>query len=98
MTSINTNSHSNVGLGNAFQQGVTDLNKSAQSIVNFAQDAVLTGTLETASERAGRSVTESRSVADTLINSKQQLHLFDASARVVDVADKALGALIDIQT
>lgn len=92
MTSINTSA----GLGSAFQQGVTGLHKSAQSIVESAQDVVLTGTLETASERTGRSDTQS--ATESLINSKQQLHLFDASARVVDVADKALGALIDIQT
>ena len=75
------------GISSAFQQGVSGLHKSSGSIIESANQLVSSGTLERA--------VESTDIVEPLIKIQQQQQVFDASAKVVDIADQALGALID---
>lgn len=83
---INVNNNA----GSAFQQGVIGLQNSSQSMLESANELVRSGAEE-------RTVT-STDIVEPMVNIYQQQHLFDASAKVVKVADEALGALIDIKT
>ncbi len=78
------------GISQVFQQGVSGLHNSSRSVVESANELVRSGTVERAS-------TASSDIVEPLIKIREQQHVFNASAQVVDVADEALGALIDIQ-
>lgn len=84
MMNVNNNA------GSTFQQGVIGLQNSSQSMLESANELVRSGAEE-------RTVT-STDIVEPMVNIYQQQHLFDASAKVVKVADEALGALIDIKT
>ncbi len=77
------------GLNTVFQQGVSGLNSSSRSIVESANDLVRSGTVE-------RAPTSTTDIVEPLVEINKEQHVFTASAHVVSVADKALGALIDI--
>ena len=81
---------SNANPSNLFQQGLSGLQNSSRSMVESANELVRSGTVERTA-----STTD---IVEPLLNIYQQQHLFDASAKVVKVADQALGALIDIKT
>jgi hypothetical protein len=82
------NPSSNTGLGAVFQQGVSGLHSSTRSVVESASDLVRSGTVERAS-------TTTTDIVEPLVKIREQQHVFNASATVVDMADEALGALID---
>ena len=82
------NPSSSAGLSSAFQQGVSGLHNSTRSIVESASDLVRSGTVERAS-------TTTTDIVEPLVKIRQQQHVFNGSVRVVDIADEALGALID---
>lgn len=88
---VNINSGVNSGLSGAFQQGVNGLQLSSRSMLESANELVSAGTVE----RVNGVTTD---IVEPLINIQKQQNLFDASAKVVSVADEALGALIDIKT
>jgi flagellar hook-associated protein FlgK len=81
--------NTSAGISSAFQQGVSGLHNSSRSITESANEIVLSGTLE-------RAPTASTDIVEPLLNMQEQQHIFNASATVVDIADQALGALIDI--
>jgi flagellar hook-associated protein FlgK len=80
--------NTHTGIGGAFQQGASGLNASTRSIVESANKVVLAGTVE----RAPISTTD---IVEPLLNIQKEQHIFNASAHVLDIADQALGALID---
>lgn len=82
------NTHSTIG--NTFQQGVSGLHNSTRAIVASANEIVLSGTLE-------RAPTATTDIVEPLVKIQQQQHVFNASAQVVNIEDRALGALIDIK-
>lgn len=75
---------------NMMQPGLMGLEKSSQSILESANELVRSGTVE-------RTVATT-DIVEPLVNINKQQHLFDASAKVVKMADEALGALIDIKS
>jgi flagellar hook-associated protein FlgK len=77
-------------MGSAFQQGVSGLNASTRSMVESANELVMSGTVE-------RAPTRTTDIVEPLMKIQQQQHVFDASAKVVKIADEALGALIDVK-
>lgn len=79
------------GIGGVFQQGVNGLQTSSRSMQASANEIVRAGTLEPTGPMAS-------DIVEPMVNIQKQQHLFDASAKVVKVADRALGALIDIKT
>jgi|GEM_PF-841988 len=85
MIQNSTNTNSSV-----LQQGLIGLEKSTQSIRESANELVRSGTVE-------RPVATT-DIVEPLVNINKQQHLFDASAKVVKMADEALGALIDIKS
>lgn len=82
--------NTSTGISTVFQQGVSGLTNSTRSMTESANEIVLSGTLE-------RAPTASTDIVEPLIKMQQEQHVFNASAKVVDVADQALGALIDIK-
>lgn len=81
--------NTSAGISTVFQQGVSGLHNSSRSITESANEIVLSGTLE-------RAPTASTDIVEPMIKIQQEQHIFNASAKVIDVADEALGALIDI--
>ncbi len=81
--------HSSANMGNAFYQGAAGLLNSQRNIVESANDLVRSGTVERAQANTD--------IVAPLVKISQQQHIFDASAKVVKMADEALGALIDTQ-
>jgi flagellar hook-associated protein FlgK len=82
--------NSNYGLGGAFQQGLAGMQNSSRSMQESAAELVRAGTVEPTNPK----VTD---IVEPIVNIHKQQHLFDASAKVVKLADEALGALIDIK-
>jgi hypothetical protein len=80
--------NTSAGISTVFQQGVSGLHNSSRSITESANEIVLSGTLE-------RAPTASTDIVEPLIKIQQEQHVFNASAKIVDVAEEALGALID---
>lgn len=80
------NTHSSIN--NVFQQGASGLQASLRSTVESANEVVLSGVLE-------RAPTRTTDIVEPILNIQRQQQVFDASANVISVADKALGALID---
>lgn len=80
--------NTSAGISTVFQQGVSGLQNSSRSITEAANEIVLSGTLE-------RAPTASTDIVEPLIKIQQEQHVFNASAKIVDIADEALGALID---
>ena len=74
----------------ALQQGVLGLEKSSQAMLESANELVRSGTVERPAATTD--------IVEPLVNINKQQHLFDASAKVVKMADEALGALIDIKS
>lgn len=72
------------------QQGLMGLEKSSQAILESANELVRSGTVERPAATTD--------IVEPLVNINKQQHLFDASAKVVKMADEALGALIDIKS
>lgn len=79
------------GVSNVFQQGVNGLQNSSRSMLESANALVSSGVVE-------RTTGVATDIVEPMINIQKQQNLFDASAKVVKVADEALGALIDIKT
>lgn len=73
-----------------FQQGVLGMQTSSRSMLESANELVRSGTVETPGARPV-------DIVEPIINIEKQQTLFDASAKVVKVADQALGALLDIK-
>ncbi len=84
---INTNPTT---ISGTFQQGVNGLQNSSRSMLESANELVRSGTVDRA--------VSTTDIVEPLLNIYQQQHLFDASAKVIKVADETLGALIDIKT
>jgi flagellar hook-associated protein FlgK len=82
--------NTNPGVGGILQQGLNGLQNSSRSIQESAAELVRAGTVEPTTAK----VTD---IVEPIVNIHKQQHLFDASAKVVKVADEALGALIDIK-
>lgn len=80
--------NTSAGISSVFQQGVSGLQNSSRSMTESANEIVLSGTLE-------RAPTASTDIVEPLIRIQQEQHVFNASAKIVDIADEALGALID---
>ena len=80
--------NTSAGISSVFHQGVTGLQNSSRSMTESANEIVLSGTLE-------RAPTASTDIVEPLIRIQQEQHVFNASAKIVDIADEALGALID---
>jgi hypothetical protein len=80
--------NTSAGISTVFQQGVSGLHNSSRSITESANEIVLSGTLE-------RAPTASTDIVEPLIRIQQEQHIFNASAKVFDIGDQALGALID---
>jgi len=72
------------------QQGLIGLEKSTQSIRESANELVRSGTVERPPAATD--------IVEPLVNINKQQHLFDASAKVVKMADETLGALINIKS
>ncbi|MEJ2443496.1 MAG: hypothetical protein P8Y42_08565 [Exilibacterium sp.] len=70
------------------QQGLNGMKQSHREMVTSADQIVKAGTAEN-----GAVI----DIAEPLINMRLQQHLFDASAKVVKVADENLGSLLDIR-
>lgn len=79
------------GIGGVFQQGVSGLQNSSRSMLESANEIVRSGIVEP-------TVPMATDIVEPIVNVQKQQHLFDASAKVVKVADEALGALVDIKT
>ncbi|MFT6221407.1 MAG: flagellar hook-associated protein FlgK [Candidatus Endobugula sp.] len=80
--------NTSAGISTVFQQGVSGLHNSSRSITELANEIVLSGTLE-------RAPSGSTDIVEPLIRIQQEQHVFNASAKIIDVAEEALGALID---
>jgi flagellar hook-associated protein FlgK len=80
--------NTSAGISTVFQQGVSGLHNSSRSITESANEIVLSGTLE-------RAPSASTDIVEPLIKIQQEQHVFNASAKIIDVAEEALGALID---
>lgn len=80
----------NTNVGSILQQGLTGLDNSSRSIRESANELVRSGTVERPAATTD--------IVEPLVNINKQQHLFDASAKVVKLADEALGALIDIKS
>jgi flagellar hook-associated protein FlgK len=85
------NPSSSGGVSGVLQQGLNGMQNSSRSMMESATDLVRSGTVD----RASASTFD---IVEPLVNIEKQQLLFDASAKVVKVADEALGALIDIKT
>jgi len=83
--------NTNAGVSSVFQQGVNGLQNSSRSMLESANELVRSGTVE-------RTTGVATDIVEPMINIQKQQNLFDASAKVIKVADEALGALIDIKT
>lgn len=70
--------------------GLNGVQKSHQAIQQSASDLVRAGTVDKASSGT-------LEVAEPLMNIQQEQHVFDASAKVIGVADGLIGTLLDIQ-
>ncbi|MDH7942877.1 hypothetical protein QGM61_03500 [Pseudohongiella sp. SYSU M77423] len=88
-------------ISSTFSYGFSGLQTAYQGMTRSAQDIASANTVDAAGVRD--SATEINAgltgTADTntaLISLKQNLHLFDASARVVSTADQQIGSLLDI--
>ncbi|MFT7387049.1 MAG: flagellar hook-associated protein FlgK [Candidatus Endobugula sp.] len=82
--------NTSAGISTVFQQGISGMQNSSRSITESANEIVLSGTLE-------RAPLASTDIVEPMINIQQEQHVFNASAKIIDVADQALGALIDIE-
>ncbi len=74
--------------GSTFQQGVMGMQASSRSMLESANELVRSGVVETPGFAAV-------DIVEPIVNIEKQQLLFDASAKVVKVADQALGALLD---
>jgi flagellar hook-associated protein FlgK len=81
--------NTSTGISTVFQQGISGMQNSSRSIVESANEIVLSGTLE-------RAPMASTDIVEPMLKIQQEQHVFNASAMIIDVADQALGALIDI--
>jgi flagellar hook-associated protein FlgK len=81
--------NTSTGISTVFQQGISGMQNSSRSMTESANEIVLSGTLE----RAPMAATD---IVEPMIKIQQEQHVFNASAKIIDVADQALGALIDI--
>ena len=75
-------------IGGVLQQGLMGMQQSTQSMNRSAQDIASLGTVPA-------DAISLNDVSEPLINLKQQQQIFDASAKVVSVADETLGALLE---
>jgi len=82
--------NTSAGISTVFQQGISGMQNSSRSITESANEIVLSGTLE-------RAPLANTDIVEPMINIQQEQHVFNASAKIIDVADQALGALIDIE-
>ncbi|MFT6388267.1 MAG: flagellar hook-associated protein FlgK [Cellvibrionaceae bacterium] len=88
---VNVSGGLGAGVSSVFQQGVNGLQNSSRSMLESANELVSSGVVE-------RTTGVATDIVEPMINIQKQQNLFDASAKVVQVADEALGALIDIKT
>jgi len=70
--------------------GLNGMQKSHQAIQQSASDVVRAGTVD-------KAISGTLDIAEPLLNIQQEQHVFDASAKVVSVADDLLGTLLDIK-
>jgi len=76
-------------LGSVVNQGLIGMQKSQSSMYQSAQQIA-----GMAKEGASASTQD---LAETLVNLKVQQHVFDSSAKVIETANHALGALLDVK-
>ncbi|MFL0797601.1 MAG: hypothetical protein K6L73_08930 [Cellvibrionaceae bacterium] len=79
------------GASSALHQGLQGMQGSHRKIVEDADTIAKANT-------KGLEVDTVKDVAEPLIDMRMQQHIFDASAKVVEVASDNLGTLIDMKT
>ena len=79
-----------MAIGSVLQQGLNGIQQSQREMLKSANEIVKAGT----TERENSDITD---IAEPLIDMKIQQNVFDASAKVVQVADDMLGSLLDIK-
>ena len=79
-----------MAIGSILQQGLNGMQQSQREMLKSANEIVRAGTWE-------RDKDSAVDITEPLIEMKLQQHVFDASAKVVQVADDTLGSLLDIK-
>jgi len=79
-----------MAIGSVLQQGLTGMQQSQRAMLKSANEIVKAGT--TAREDSGII-----GIVEPLIDMKIQQQVFDASAKIVKVADETVGSLLDIK-
>lgn len=78
----------NSGLGSVFSQGVSGLRSAGQELLGAAKTIASAGSGEDSSATLS-------DIASALIDQRKSLQFFDASAKVVSVADELSGKIIN---
>jgi flagellar hook-associated protein FlgK len=81
-------------IGSVINAGVQGMQKSQSSMLDSANQIARGGTIE-ASSNSG--ATEYQSMIEPMVNLKQEQHVFDASAKVVQTGSDIIGSLLDIK-
>ncbi len=76
-------------IGSVVNQGLAGIQQSQREMLQAAGDIATAGSVQKDSATV-------RDVAEPLIEMKIQQQVFDASARVIKVADDTLGTLLDV--
>ena len=78
-------------IGAVITQGLIGMHSSQAEMVRSASEIAAAGTVQQDNPQGGGDM------ANALVNMQLQSQLFDSSAKVVKVADEAIGTLLDIK-
>lgn len=95
-----SNSLSSFGMA-GLQSATAMINNSARSIANQSMSSsVDLMTASSSSQQTGgvRLISPTDDVANSLIEQKEGLTLFNANAKVINTVDEAVGSLLDMRT
>ncbi len=79
-----------MNIGSIVNQGLIGMQRSQTEMARSAQQIVAAGTTE-------KDNPAKNDLVEPLLNLKAQSQLFDASAKVVEVANRSLGTLLNIK-
>lgn len=79
-----------MSISSVMSQGVSGIQQSQREMVKSADQIARAGTIN-------RDAENTMDLVEPLVQMKIQTHVFDASARVVETADKTLGSLLSIK-
>lgn len=79
-------------IGAVITQGLIGMHSSQAEMVRSASEIAAAGTTQATQQHSAEG-----NMANALVNLKVQSQLFDSSAKVVKVADEAIGTLLDIK-